>query len=181
MGGGSTSSTKSKKSSGGGDPGVECILDPSKCGGGSSSKKSAPKKAAADPNLPEKLTSSDIKAGVGPHKGAAKSCGGKHGAASGEKVTVKLSIAGATGKVTSASAIGKHAGTPARQLRGPGAQEGFVQEVPEVVAGRPVPDPLLGERGAAASCPRSACGGAVRRRRPTGAKLPEGNQAGRRG
>lgn len=114
LGGGDSSSSKSKKSSGGGDPGVECILDPSKCGGGggSSSKKAAPKKAATDPNLPEKLTSTDIKNGVAPHKGAAKSCGGKHGAAPGEKVTVKLSIAGATGNVTSASAIGKHAGTP---------------------------------------------------------------------
>lgn len=80
------------------NPGVECILDPSKC-------------RKFDPDLPEKLTSADIKAGVAPHKGPAKACGVKYGAAPGEKVTVKISILGRTGRVTSASAVGHHAAT----------------------------------------------------------------------
>ena len=80
------------------NPGVECILDPSKC--------------RKDSHLPEKLTSSDIKAGVNPVKAEAKACGAKHGAAMGEKVTVKISILGRTGRVTSSSAVGRHAGTP---------------------------------------------------------------------
>jgi|GEM_PF-1253426 len=79
-------------------PGVECILDPAKCG-------------TIDPDLPEKLNSSDIKAGIAPTKSAAKSCGPKYGAAPGEKVTVKLTIEGSTGRITSASATGRHAGT----------------------------------------------------------------------
>lgn len=80
-------------------PGVECILDPSKC-------------RKFDPDLPEKLTSSDIKDAVAPHKGPAKACGVKYGAAPGEKITVKISILGRTGRVTSASAVGHHAATP---------------------------------------------------------------------
>jgi hypothetical protein len=45
-------------------------------------------------------------------KDAAKACGGKHGAAPGDKVKVKLSITGATGAVSSASAEPPHNGTP---------------------------------------------------------------------
>ncbi|MEM6996198.1 MAG: hypothetical protein AAF721_37170, partial [Myxococcota bacterium] len=114
LGGGSKPKDSGKKAGGGGggDPGIDCILDPSKCGSGKK-KASKPKPSGGtDPNLPEKLTSADIKKGVAPHKGAAKSCGGKHGGSAGEKVTVKLSISGGTGKVTSAAATGKHAGTP---------------------------------------------------------------------
>ena len=66
----------------------------------------------ADSSLPETLTGPDIKAGVAPHKAAAKACGPKHGAAPGESVKVKLSISGSTGTVSSSSAVGKHAGTP---------------------------------------------------------------------
>ena len=95
---------------------VDCILDPNlpKCKGGSSSKPGTPKPtpAPADPSLPDTLTTSDIKAGVTPMKDAAKSCGAKHGASPGEKVKVKLSIAGATGNVTSAAAEPPHQGTP---------------------------------------------------------------------
>ncbi|HET6584789.1 MAG TPA: GYF domain-containing protein [Nannocystaceae bacterium] len=96
---------------------VDCILDPNlpKCkGGGSSKSPSTPKPtpAPSDPNLPESLNTTDIKAGVAPVKDAAKSCGAKHGASPGEKVKVKLSIAGATGAVTSASAEPPHQGTP---------------------------------------------------------------------
>ena len=66
----------------------------------------------ADPSLPESLSTGDIKAGVTPVKDSAKACGGKHGAQPGETVKVKLSIAGATGAVTSASAEPPHQGTP---------------------------------------------------------------------
>jgi predicted Zn finger-like uncharacterized protein len=98
---------------------VDCILDPKlpKCKGGSSSSSkpsSSPKPTPAptDPSLPETLGAAEIKAGVGPVKDAAKACGSKHGAAAGESVKIKLSIAGATGAVTSASAEPPHAGTP---------------------------------------------------------------------
>jgi len=98
---------------------VDCILDPSKCGGGSkpsssgSSKKAEePKKAAAvDPNLPASLSPSDIRDGVDSVKDAAKACGPKHGAEAGTSVKIKLSIAGDSGKVTSAAAQAPHAGT----------------------------------------------------------------------
>ncbi len=105
------------KPSGGDNLDIDCILDPKlpKCkGGGGSSKPSggttAPK--PADPSLPESLSTGDIKAGVTPVKDSAKACGGKHGAQPGETVKVKLSIAGATGAVTSASAEPPHQGTP---------------------------------------------------------------------
>ena len=44
-------------------------------------------------------------------KSAAKACGGKHGGA-GQKVYVKLSIQGSTGRVSSSTAKAPHAGTP---------------------------------------------------------------------
>jgi predicted Zn finger-like uncharacterized protein len=98
---------------------VDCILDPKlpKCkGGGGSSKPSGgtpkPTPAPTDPSLPETLGTADIKAGVSPVKDAAKACGSKHGAQPGESVKVKLSIAGATGAVTSAAAEPPHNGTP---------------------------------------------------------------------
>ncbi len=95
---------------------VDCILDPklAKCKGGGSSKPSKPAGPVAptDPSLPETLGTTEIKAGVGPVKDAAKACGSKHGAAPGESVKVKLSIAGATGAVTSAAAEPPHNGTP---------------------------------------------------------------------
>lgn len=99
-----------KKDDGGGVD-VDCILDPSKCGG---SKKSSSKKPAAssDPNLPDKLSSSDIKAGIAPVKNAAKACGSKHGAKPGESVRVRISISGSSGTVSSATAQGEHKGTP---------------------------------------------------------------------
>lgn len=97
------------------DVSVDCILNPSSpgCGGGTKKKAAAPApaKPAVDPNLPEKLSSSALRSGLDKVKGAAKACGGKHGAAPGTKVEVKLSISGSTGRVTSASPTGSHAGT----------------------------------------------------------------------
>ena len=110
------SSSSSKKPAGKKkeDVSVDCILDPAKCNKGGSKKSSSSSSSSkpADPNLPATLTSSDIRAGVAPYKGAAKACGSKHGAAAGTKVKVKLSISGATGTVSSASAQAPHQGTP---------------------------------------------------------------------
>ncbi len=87
---------------------IDCILDPSKCG-----TKTPPKaKRVAKPStLPDKLTSSEIKQGVVKAKNAAKACSGKHGATPGEKVVIKMTIRGETGRVTSAAATGTHAGS----------------------------------------------------------------------
>jgi hypothetical protein len=94
---------------------VDCILNPelAKCKKGSSSK-SGPKApaGASDPSLPEKLSQSDIKGGVDKVLAQARSCGSKHGAKPGEVVRVRLSISGATGSVSSASAQDPHNGTP---------------------------------------------------------------------
>lgn len=83
------------------DISVECLLDPSKCkkggGGGGGGSKPPP-----DSGLPEKLELADIKAGTDPTKAAAKSnCAGK--AKGGEKVKIKLSIAGPSGNVLSST------------------------------------------------------------------------------
>ncbi|MCA9663181.1 MAG: hypothetical protein KC486_32910, partial [Myxococcales bacterium] len=70
-------------------------------GGGSS--------APPDSSLPKKLTASDIKAGyAGAKKAAQSNCKSK--AKGGEKVEVKLSIEGSSGKVLSASSDGSALG-----------------------------------------------------------------------
>lgn len=111
------SSGGSTKSGGSSDaPSVDCILDPSKCGsakktsGGSSGGSTSG--GSTDPGAPEKLSATDIKAGMAGVKDAAKACGPKHGAKPGEKVTVKLSFSGATGTVTKATPLDPHTGTP---------------------------------------------------------------------
>jgi predicted Zn finger-like uncharacterized protein len=112
---GSTGGTKAGGDSGSSSPSVDCILDPSKCGapkktGGSTGGSTSG--GSTDPGAPEKLAASDIKAGMAGVKEAAKSCGPKHGAKPGEKVTVKLSFSGATGTVTKSTPQAPHAGTP---------------------------------------------------------------------
>jgi hypothetical protein len=109
-----SSSTKSTSasSSKGSALDVDCILDPQACGKGTSSSSKPTSSGASDPSLPEKLSTTDIRDGMTPVKNAAKACGGKHGAESGDKVKVKLSIAGATGTVTSATVEAPHTGTP---------------------------------------------------------------------
>ncbi|MBL4685041.1 MAG: hypothetical protein JKY37_10660 [Nannocystaceae bacterium] len=85
--------------SSGTDGGTDCILDPSKCG------------EPSDASLPETLTSNQIKAAIAPWKAEAQACGPKHGGIPGEKITVKLSIEGATGEVR-ANATGSNLNTP---------------------------------------------------------------------
>jgi hypothetical protein len=110
------SSTPSSPSSKGSDVDIDCILDPEGCGKAKSSSSSSsspkPPSGSSDPSLPEKLTTFDIREGMAPVKAAAKACGPQHGANPGEKVKVKLSISGATGAVTSATADAPHTITP---------------------------------------------------------------------
>lgn len=73
-------------------------------------EKDAKSEAAANEDRPQRLSMSQVRAGIAPRKRAAVACGERHGAR-GERVLVKLSISGATGKVTSATAVGEHAGT----------------------------------------------------------------------
>ena len=85
------------------DISVECLLDQSKCkkpgsGGGGGGTKPPPDSSG----LPEKLELADIKAGTDGTKAAAKAnCAGK--AKGGEKVKIKLSIAGPSGTVQSST------------------------------------------------------------------------------
>jgi len=67
--------------------------------------------AARANDLPESPTAQEVKDALAPLKGAAKACGVQHGATSGETVKIKLSIEGATGRVTSSTAQSPHAGT----------------------------------------------------------------------
>lgn len=78
---------------------IDCTLDPSKCD------------EPAEGSLPETLTSGDIKAAVAPWKAEARACGPKHGGLAGERISVKLAIEGATGKVR-ANATGSNLNTP---------------------------------------------------------------------
>jgi hypothetical protein len=67
------------------------------------------------PELRESLTASEVRNGIEPIKEKAKACGASHGALPGEKVVVKITIAGATGRVTYAGALHRHRGTPLGQ------------------------------------------------------------------
>lgn len=67
------------------------------------------------------LTQTEIKAGIAPHKDEARRCI-RHGGNAGDKIVVKLTIDGASGRVSRARATGVHASTPlgdcaARALR----------------------------------------------------------------
>ncbi|MCX4242346.1 GYF domain-containing protein [Paraliomyxa miuraensis] len=111
--GGTKTDTKKDEDS---SPSVECILDPSKCGkstkkssGGSSGGGSSG--GSSNPSAPEKLSPTDLKAGLASVKAEAKSCGAKNGAKAGEKVQVKLSLSGSTGTVSKATPLAPHAGT----------------------------------------------------------------------
>lgn len=95
--------------------GADCILDPSRCadGGGNEPASKAPttKAPAAKPSRTS-LGSTDVRTAIAPVKSAAKACGITHGAKSGEKVGVRLSIDGATGRVTKATPQAPHATGP---------------------------------------------------------------------
>ena len=63
-------------------------------------------------SLPDTLTSTDVRKGVAAVKELARACGPAHHAEPGERVIVMISIAGATGLVTSSNALGEHRDTP---------------------------------------------------------------------
>jgi hypothetical protein len=93
---------------------LECVLDPHlpKCSAAKTTKPPSHTPAKTDPDLPDVLGQSALRAGVAAVKPAAKACGKKHGAEPGEKVRVKLSVAGPTGAVISTTPEGPHQGTP---------------------------------------------------------------------
>jgi hypothetical protein len=91
---------------------VDCIIDPRKCGKG----KTEPRLDTDDPppsskDLPAAPSSSQIRTAMAEVKPQAKACGATHGGREGDKVRVKLSVVGSTGRVTSAQALDDHAGT----------------------------------------------------------------------
>jgi hypothetical protein len=98
-------------------PTADCILDPTRCGdtGGARPAPTGPKPtpAPASPaeDLPDKLSTHALRQGLAAAKPAAKQCGPRLGAAPGTKIAIKLSIAGATGRVVSATPQGAEAGT----------------------------------------------------------------------
>lgn len=94
------------------DYGVDCILGKTACGDKSVNRPADVEGPAVvvPSNLPEKLEQADISAGTSAARAAATSaCAGL--AKGGEKVQIKLSIAGATGTVVGASAV-EDAGNP---------------------------------------------------------------------
>ncbi len=90
--------------------GVDCILGKASCGEQAAARPEAATEAAPPGDLPERLEQADISAGTSAARaGAVSSC--TRLARGGEKVQVKLSIAGPTGAVIGASAL-EDAGNP---------------------------------------------------------------------
>lgn len=94
---------------------VECVIDPSKCDKGGKPRPIKTDDSGREPAdakaLPPAPTSTQIRDAMAPVKPQAKACGPKHGGKSGEKVRIKLSVSGSTGKVLSVQALDDHAGT----------------------------------------------------------------------
>jgi hypothetical protein len=87
---------------------VDCILDPASCGRGQASTMPAAPSSKPSEALPTKLGSSQIKAALASAKREARTCREMHGARTGTKVSVRLSIDGKTGRVTSAKPRAPH-------------------------------------------------------------------------
>ena len=93
------------------DYGVDCILGKASCGDKPVEKVATPDKPVqAQSDLPEKLEQADISAGTSAARASAASACARL-AKGGEKVQVKLSIAGPTGSVVGVSAL-EDAGNP---------------------------------------------------------------------
>lgn len=93
---------------------IECIVDPASCDRGGkkpTTEAQGPKANAPIENLPETLSQIAMRTGFSQVRAAAKACGPKYGAAAGSSVEVKVSIAGGTGSVMAANALGDHAGS----------------------------------------------------------------------
>ena len=94
------------------DYGVDCILGKASCGDKSAEKPASPVDKPVTPpsDLPEKLEQADISAGTSAARSAAASSCARF-AKGGEKVQIKLSIAGPSGTVIGASPV-EDAGNP---------------------------------------------------------------------
>ncbi len=94
------------------DYGVDCILGKASCGDKSAEKPASPVDKPVTPpsDLPEKLEQADISAGTSAARSAAASSCARL-AKGGEKVQIKLSIAGPSGSVIGASPV-EDAGNP---------------------------------------------------------------------
>jgi hypothetical protein len=93
---------------------IECIIDPTSCDRGAkkpTTEAQGPSTRGPVEDLPETLSQIALRNGFSKVRGAAKACGPKHGAAAGSSVEVKVSIAGGTGAVMAANALGEHAGS----------------------------------------------------------------------
>lgn len=99
---------KEKPSSGGTCDEITCLVEPNKaCCKKYAKKSNNSSSSSSNSNLPDKLTKSDVKSGIGRVKGRVSSCGDKHNGRG--IVTVKIKISG-SGKVTSAAASGGNSG-----------------------------------------------------------------------
>ncbi len=90
----------------------ECVIDPKACGLGGPKVPPPGKPTDVSKPLPTKLSQAAVRTGIGKVKADAKACRSKYGGTTGEKVQVKLTISGATGRVTKAAPVSPHAGTP---------------------------------------------------------------------
>ncbi|MEM9460156.1 MAG: hypothetical protein AAGF11_38625 [Myxococcota bacterium] len=88
---------------------VECVIDPSQCS--KTRTRTPPSPQPSPEGLPSTPNSTQVRSAMAEVKPQAKACGPRHGGRAGTKVRVKLSAAGATGRITSAKALDEHAGT----------------------------------------------------------------------
>ncbi len=89
---------------------ADCILDASTCAvipdmEPAENPRSRPTPA---PRGRQTLATADIRAAMAPVKAAAKQCGVVHGAPAGTQISVRLSVEGATGRITRAASEGPH-------------------------------------------------------------------------
>lgn len=92
---------------------AECVIDPTNCGLGTKPAKpiKPPRDTKPERDLPVKLSAATIRTALAKVKANAKSCRAKFGGTAGEQVRVKLTIDGASGRVTKAAPIDPHTGT----------------------------------------------------------------------
>lgn len=106
-----TPPTETKPVKQGGAIPIECVIDPSKCSRTGKKKTGDDGGETSTKGLPASPSSSQIRSAMSEVKPQAKACRSSNGGKSGEKVRVKLSVKGSTGKITSANALDDHAGT----------------------------------------------------------------------
>lgn len=90
---------------------VECVIDPSKCTKSGRRKDPIATDGTSTKGLPVTPSQSQIRSAMNAVKPQAKACRSRHGGGAGDKVRVKLSVEGSTGRITSAKPLDDHAGT----------------------------------------------------------------------